>query len=163
MLSSRPNDQIRYRGIGGGDLARVDEDGFIYIVDRAKDFLKCCGEKVSCRQIEEVLLEFDELVEAAVIVIPDEVLGEAVKAFVVPRIKNASGLDERVALFCKSCLAPHHLPKQIVVLPALPKSGAGKVMKLALPPDVIALAPVGCIRQTYGQQVQDSVQKMFGG
>ena len=71
-----------------GDLARVDEEGFIYIVDRAKDFLKCRGEKVSCRQIEEVLLEFDELVEAAVIGIPDGVLGEAVKAFVVPRVQR---------------------------------------------------------------------------
>jgi long-chain acyl-CoA synthetase len=115
-----------------GDLARVDEDGFIYIVDRAKDFLKCRGEKVSCRQIEEVLLEFDELVEAAVIGIPDDVLGEGVKAFVVPRTRDANGLTERVASFCKSRLAPHHLPKQIVVLPALPKSNAGKVMKTAL-------------------------------
>jgi len=115
-----------------GDLAKVDEDGFIYIVDRAKDFLKCRGEKVSCRQIEEVLLEFDELVEAAVIGIPDDVLGEGVKAFVVSRTRDANGLTERVASFCKSRLAPHHLPKQIVVLPALPKSNAGKVMKTAL-------------------------------
>ena len=87
-----------------------------FIVDRAKDFLKCRGEKVSCRQIEEVLLEFDELVEAAVIGIPDEVLGEAVKAFVVPRVKNSTaGIEERVASFCNSRLAPHYLPKQLVV------------------------------------------------
>ena len=101
-------------------------------VDRAKDFLKCRGEKVSCRQIEEVLLDFDELVEAAVIGIPDEVLGEAVKAFVVPRSRDSEGLAERVATFCKNRLAPHHLPKQIVVLSALPKSSAGKVLKGAL-------------------------------
>lgn len=115
-----------------GDLAKVDEDGFIYIVDRAKDFLKCRGEKVSCRQIEEVLLEFDELVEAAVVGIPDDVLGEAVKAFVVPRTRDSNGLVERVASFCKSRMAPHHLPKQIVVLSALSKSSSGKVMKMAL-------------------------------
>ena len=115
-----------------GDLARVDEDGFIYIVDRAKDFLKCRGEKVSCRQIEETLLECDELVEAAVVGIPDEVLGEAVKAFAVPRNKNVDGLEERVASFCKAKLALHHVPKQIVVLPSLPKNSAGKVMKTAL-------------------------------
>ncbi len=115
-----------------GDLARVDEDGFIFIVDRAKDFLKCRGEKVSCRQIEEVLLEFDELVEAAVIGIPDDVLGEAVKAFVVPRKRDADRLPESLAAFCKTRLPPHHLPKEIVVLPSLPKSGAGKVMKSAL-------------------------------
>lgn len=115
-----------------GDLARVDEDGFIYIVDRAKDFLKCRGEKVSCRQIEEVLLEFDELLEAAVIGVPDDVLGEAVKAFVVPCIRDSSGLTERVTSFCKSRMALHHLPKQIVVLQALPKNSAGKVVKTAL-------------------------------
>ena len=115
-----------------GDLAKVDEDGFIYIVDRAKDFLKCRGEKVSCRQIEEVLLEFDELVEAAVIGIPDDVLGEAVKAFVVPRARETNGLKERVASFCKNRMPPHHLPKQIFVLPSLPKSSSGKVMKTTL-------------------------------
>ena len=115
-----------------GDLARVDEDGFIFIVDRAKDFLKCRGEKVSCRTIEEVLLEFDELVEAAVIGIPDDVLGEAVKAFVVPRKRDAEGVADSLAVFCKTRLPPHHLPKEIVVLPSLPKSAAGKVMKSAL-------------------------------
>lgn len=115
-----------------GDLARVDEDGFIYIVDRAKDFLKCRGEKISCRQIEEVLLGVDELVEAAVIGIPDDVLGEAVKAFVVPRIRDSSGLIERVAAYCKSRLAPHHLPKEIVVLSAIPKSDSGKALKMSL-------------------------------
>ena len=115
-----------------GDLAKVDEDGFIYMVDRAKDFLKCRGEKVSCRQIEEVLLEFDELVEAAVIGIPDDVLGEAVKAFVVPRARETDGLQERVASFCKNRMPPHHLPKQIFVLPSLPKTSSGKVMKTTL-------------------------------
>jgi long-chain acyl-CoA synthetase len=115
-----------------GDLARVDEDGFVYIVDRAKDFLKCRGEKVSCRQIEEILLGFEELVEAAVVGIPDDVLGEAVKAFVVSRTRDANGLALRVASFCKARMLPHHLPKEIVVLPNLPKNSAGKVMKTFL-------------------------------
>ena len=125
-------DIFRGRRLYTGDLARIDEDGFIFIVDRAKDFLKCRGEKVSCRQIEEVLLGLDDLVEAAVVGIPDGVLGEAVKAFVVPRGKDSAGLAERVATFCKSRLAPHHQPKQIIVLPTLPKNNAGKVMKNAL-------------------------------
>jgi acyl-CoA synthetase (AMP-forming)/AMP-acid ligase II len=115
-----------------GDLARVDEDGFIYIVDRAKDFLKCRGEKISCREIEEVLLEFGELLEAAVVGIPDDVLGEAVKAFVVPRNRNLEGLVERMTSFCRGRLALHHVPKQIVALRSLPKNSAGKVMKKAL-------------------------------
>lgn len=115
-----------------GDLARVDEDGFIYIVDRAKDFVKCRGEKISCKEIEEVLLEFGELLEAAVVGIPDDVLGEAVKAFVVPRNRNVEGLVERMTSFCRGRLALHQVPKQIVALRALPKNSAGKVMKKAL-------------------------------
>jgi acyl-CoA synthetase (AMP-forming)/AMP-acid ligase II len=115
-----------------GDLARVDGEGFIYIVDRVKDFLKCRGERISCRQIEETLLECDELVEAAVVGISDDVLGEAVKAFIVPRNQDAGGLIERVMTFCKARLAPHHLPKQIVARRSLPKNSAGKVLKAAL-------------------------------
>jgi long-chain acyl-CoA synthetase len=115
-----------------GDLARVDEDGFIYIVDRAKDFVKCRGEKISCKEIEEVLLEFGELLEAAVVGIPDDVLGEAVKAFVVPRDRNIEGLVERMTSFCRGRLALHQVPKQIVALRSLPKNSAGKVMKKAL-------------------------------
>jgi len=115
-----------------GDLATVDEDGFIFIVDRAKDFLKCGGRRVSCRQLEEELLACDELIEAAVVGIPDDILGEAVKAFIVPRVSDSSGLKERVSLFCKSRLSPEFVPKEIVVLPTLPKNGAGKVLKANL-------------------------------
>jgi acyl-CoA synthetase (AMP-forming)/AMP-acid ligase II len=115
-----------------GDLARVDEDGFVYIVDRAKDFLKCGGGRVSCRQIEEQLLEFEDLLEAAVIGIPDDVLGEAVKAFVVPRVRECNGMKERLALFCKGRMSPQHVPKEIVVLSTLPKNSAGKVLKPGL-------------------------------
>lgn len=115
-----------------GDLAKVDEDGFVFVVDRAKDFLKCCGQRVSCRILEEQLLAFGEIVEAAVIGIPDDVLGEAVRAFVVSGQRDAYGLEDRLLLFCKSRLAPHHVPKEVVVLPALPKSSSGKVLKPAL-------------------------------
>ena len=115
-----------------GDLAEVDEEGYIYIVDRAKDFLKCRGEKISCQQIEQILLGFNELMEAAVIGIPDEVLGEAVKAFVVPRHASSEGLEERLETYCKTHLSPHHLPRKIVILGGLPKSNSGKVLKLAL-------------------------------
>lgn len=89
-----------------GDLATVDEEGFIYIVDRAKDFLKCRGERVSCRFLEEQLLAFAEVVEVAVIGIPDDVLGEAVKAFVVPREDNYESFESRFLRFCKGRLAP---------------------------------------------------------
>ena len=115
-----------------GDLATVDEDGFIYIVDRAQDFLKCGGNRISCRQIEDQLLESDEILEAAVVGIPDEVLGEAVKAFVVPRTLSCNGLEETLYSFCTRTMRPHLVPKDIVLVQALPKNSAGKVLKQSL-------------------------------
>ena len=115
-----------------GDLATVDDEGYIYIVDRAKDFVKCRGEKVSCRQLEETILECEELLEAAVIGVPDPILGEAIRAFIVPRVKDVTGLEERVAAFCKRRLPAHYLPKTLVVIPGLPKNSSGKIMKQAL-------------------------------
>ena len=112
-----------------GDLATVDDDGFIYVVDRAKEFLKCGGKRVSCRQLEDQLLEFDGLLEVAVVGVPDEVLGEAVKAFVVPRPPIADGLESRLNLFCRQHLPPALVPKDIVMLECLPKNSAGKVLK----------------------------------
>jgi acyl-CoA synthetase (AMP-forming)/AMP-acid ligase II len=115
-----------------GDLATVDEDGFIFVVDRAKDFLKCSGKRTSCRQLEERLLEFEELLEVAIVGVPDEVLGEAVKAFVVPCKKDSGGLEEHVRQFCRKCFPPHLVPREIVVLSHLPKNSSGKVMKQTL-------------------------------
>jgi acyl-CoA synthetase (AMP-forming)/AMP-acid ligase II len=115
-----------------GDLATVDQDGFIYIVDRAKDFLKCGGQRVSCQYLEDVLLECGMLVEAAVIGIPDAILGEAACAFVVPRERKANSISEQVHAFCRSRLQPTLLPKEVVVLDALPKNSSGKVLKQEL-------------------------------
>jgi acyl-CoA synthetase (AMP-forming)/AMP-acid ligase II len=115
-----------------GDLATVDDDGFIYIVDRAKDFLKCCGKRVSCQQIEDQLLECDWLIEAAVVGIPDEVLGEAVKVFAVPRFPDREGLVETLREFCKTRILPQLQPREIVVVKSLPKNAAGKVLKRSL-------------------------------
>jgi acyl-coenzyme A synthetase/AMP-(fatty) acid ligase len=115
-----------------GDMATVDEDGFIYVVDRAKDFVKCGGKRVSCRQIEDQLLGYEELLEAAVVAVPDEVLGEAVKAFVVPRASHGNGLRESVHDYCKRHMLPELVPREIIVLQALPKNSAGKVFKQVL-------------------------------
>jgi acyl-CoA synthetase (AMP-forming)/AMP-acid ligase II len=111
-----------------GDLATVDEEGFIFIAGRAKDFLKCGGKRVSCKQLEQQLLEYEDLLEAAVIGVPDEVMGEAVKAFVVPH-PGLTAVEERLRNFCKQRLPFPLVPREIVVLNALPKNHAGKVMK----------------------------------
>jgi long-chain acyl-CoA synthetase len=114
-----------------GDLATVDADGFIYIVDRSKDILKCGGNRVACKDVEDALLEFEDLVEAAVVGVPDELLGEAVKAFVVAR-NGAAGCIPRLQDFCVRRLPPNLVPKEIVRLERLPKNESGKVQKRAL-------------------------------
>ena len=125
-----------------GDIATVDEEGFLYILDRGKDFLKCGGVRVSCRQLEQRLLEGEGLAEAAVVGISDEILGEAVKAVVVG--DNGAHCDgqcdwtlcsaarERVLRYCKEHMAPQVVPREIVFIPELPMNSAGKVDKTRL-------------------------------
>ena len=127
-----PAGPFRGRWLYTGDLATVDEDGFIYIMGRARDFLKCGGERISCLQIEEQLLEFEDLLEAVVVGMPDDVLGEAVKAFVVPRPQAGNDLKDRLLLFCRARFAPRFVPKEIVVTRALPKNSGGKVQRSLL-------------------------------
>jgi long-chain acyl-CoA synthetase len=113
-----------------GDLATVDDEGFIYIVDRAKEFVKCGGKRISCRQIEDQLMEFDGLIEAAVVGVPDDILGEAVRAVVVPR-QYDDQLEERLRLFCKARF-PSQVIREFVILQSLPKNSAGKVLRQQL-------------------------------
>ncbi len=112
-----------------GDLATMDRDGFLYVVDRAREFVKCGGTRISCRQIEDRLLECEELLEAAVIAVPDNVLGEAARAFVVPRQEPSDEVAERVRAFCKASLNRTLIPRDVVVLESLPKNSHGKVLR----------------------------------
>jgi acyl-CoA synthetase (AMP-forming)/AMP-acid ligase II len=119
-----------------GDLATVDADGYIYIVDRARDFIKCGGERVGCRKIEEVLAQCEAVVEAAVLGMPDPILGEAVRAIVTPAdpdvlVEAEASQSFRAGLlrFCKERLPASLVPKEIHVVTALPKNTSGKVLK----------------------------------
>jgi acyl-CoA synthetase (AMP-forming)/AMP-acid ligase II len=112
-----------------GDLASMDTDGFIFITERAGDFLKCGGKRVSCRRIEDTLLECDILVEAVVVPTRDDTLGEAPKAFVVPRDRLADSVAEKVRAFCRAHLPLALVPKEVVVTDKLPKNSSGKVLK----------------------------------
>lgn len=111
-----------------GDMATVDEDGFISIVSRARDFLKCGGTRISCQQLEQQILECHDLLEVAVIGVPDEIMGEAVKAFVVTR-NDTSTTPDQVKLFCKTRLPFQLVPRDVVIVEALPKNDSGKVLK----------------------------------
>ena len=115
-----------------GDLATVDHEGFIYVVDRARDFVKCGGRRVSCRQLEDHLLEFDGILEVAVIGVPDEILGEAVRAFVVPRDSQVNALESQLRLFCKARMSSQLIPREFVILDTLPKNNSGKVLRQQL-------------------------------
>jgi len=116
-----------------GDLAVADEEGFITIVDRAKDFLKCGGVRASSREIEDAVFDFEGVVEAAVIGSPDDVLGEAVHLFVVHARGEEAGED--LLRHCGRRLPLQLVPRKIVFLKRLPKNSSGKVDKVALKRD----------------------------
>jgi len=122
---------FRHGRLYTGDLATVDSDGFIYIAGRAKEFIKSGGKRVGCRQLEQEILEFEGLTEVAVIGVPDDLLGEAVKAFVVPS-NSESDFLERLYTFCRRRMQPAFVPRDIVLLNSIPKNEYGKVSKPAL-------------------------------
>ena len=120
-----------------GDVGRMDEDGFFYILDRKNDMLISGGYNVYPREVEDVLLEVPGVVEAAVIGLPDETWGDRVQAVVA----GAEGLSaETVLAHARSRLAGHKCPKTITVWPELPKSGAGKILRRRVRDTLIAEA-----------------------
>jgi acyl-coenzyme A synthetase/AMP-(fatty) acid ligase len=114
-----------------GDLARVDADGYITIVDRAKDFIKASGHRVAAKEVEDHLVALGDVVEAAVIGVPDELLGEAIKAFVVLR-QGTHATPEEILRRCRGIMPSHQVPRELVLVPALPRGPSGKVSKAAL-------------------------------
>ena len=124
--------QFRNGKLYTGDFARVDEEGFIYIVDRGKDFLKCGGKRVSCRHLENILLEHSALMEAAVVGVPDEVLGEAAVAYVVPTDCKLQPSHEQLTTYCRERMPLPVVPKRFVVMGSLPKNNSGKILKSLL-------------------------------
>ncbi|MCM3711697.1 fatty acid--CoA ligase family protein [Sporosarcina luteola] len=114
-----------------GDLARQDEDGYFYIVDRKKDMIIVGGYNVYPREVEEVLFTHDDIVEAAVIGVPDTDFGEEVQAFVVLK-KGAVADAEKLKAFCANRLARYKVPKTIDFLDELPKNTTGKILRRSL-------------------------------
>jgi len=115
-----------------GDLATLDGDGFVYVVGRAKDFLKCGGKRVACRQIEDWVMSCEDVLEVAAVGVQDEILGEAVRIFVVPKSDNAVDLPRRLQRHCRANMPLEFVPRDIVVVRALPKNDSGKVLKETL-------------------------------
>ncbi|TNM36492.1 long-chain fatty acid--CoA ligase [Nocardioides albidus] len=114
-----------------GDLGYRDDDGYYYIVDRLKDLVIRGGYNVYPREVEEVLYEHPEVVEAAVVGRPDERLGEEVVAYVVLRSGATAGPEDLTA-HCKERLAAYKYPRQILLRDDLPKGPSGKILKREL-------------------------------
>jgi fatty-acyl-CoA synthase len=118
-----------------GDVARRDEDGFLWLVDRKKDMIRSGGHNVFSKQIEECLLEHTEVADVAVIGVPDPVYEERVVAIVVRHPDAAAALDElaaRLTEHVRTSLAGYNVPKQFEFVDTLPRNAVGKVTKHVL-------------------------------
>ena len=111
-----------------GDVAKVDDEGYIYIVAREKNIIKSGGIRISPKEIEDVILQIPEVVECVVIGVLDDILGEAAKAFVV-LVADKPFIDFKYILdFCKKQLPSYKTPRYIEFLSTLPKNSSGKVL-----------------------------------
>jgi long-chain acyl-CoA synthetase len=113
-----------------GDLARQDEEGYFYIVDRKKDMIIVGGYNVYPREVEEVLFEHPSIIEAAVVGIPDPTFGEEVLAFVVK--KDQSLTEEQLHDYCAEKLTKYKVPNRFEFLEELPKNTTGKILRRSL-------------------------------
>ena len=113
-----------------GDIGFMDEGGYVKIIDRKKDMIVISGFKVFPNELEEVIARLPGVLECAVIGVPDEHTGEAVKLFVVK--KDASLTEEQIVAYCKEQLTNYKRPKQIVFKTELPKSNVGKILRREL-------------------------------
>ncbi len=119
------------RRLHTGDLARRDADGYIFIVDRIKNMIKAGANRVSAKEIEETIAEVTGVAEVCVIGVPDELLGEAIEAFVIAR--PGCALDEKTILaHCRDNLALFKVPAKVWFRDTLPRSAAGKIVKSRL-------------------------------
>lgn len=124
----------RHRGealLYTGDLFRKDEEGFLYFVARKDDLIKTKGERVSPKEIENALCAMEGVAEAAVIGVPDDIMGKAIKAFIIP-FANAELSEAKVQAYCNRTLEPFMVPKYVEFRTVFPKSPSGKVNKKEL-------------------------------
>ncbi len=114
-----------------GDIGYIDEEGFVFIVDRKKDIIICSGFNVYPRDVEEVLFTHPKIVEACVFGVPDPKRGETVKASIVLKPGETLTAEEVIA-YCRESLAPYKIPSQVEFLDVLPRTTVGKADRKAL-------------------------------
>lgn len=114
-----------------GDIARMDEEGYFYIVDRKKELIKPGGFEVWPREVEEILAAHPKVLEVGVAGVPDAYRGETVKAWVVLK-PGKTATEEELRLFCRESLAPYKVPTQIEFREHLPRTNVGKILRREL-------------------------------
>jgi len=123
--------QLRDGWLYTGDIAKMDEDGYFYIIDRKKQMIDRAGFKIYPREVEEVLFMHPAVADAAVVGVPDPKRGETVKAFVVLK-ERAKATEEEIKEFCRDKLAYYKVPEYIEFRSELPKSAVGKTLRRVL-------------------------------
>jgi len=125
---------LRKKGLYTGDLARLDNDGFLYLVSRKKEMIKSGANRISPFEIEEVVCQMPGVLECAAVGIKCEILGESIKLFVV---KNGTDItDKDIILFCKQNLASYKVPKEVKLVETIPKTSTGKIKRAELAKNV---------------------------
>ena len=115
-----------------GDVGYMDPDGFVYLVDRAKDMIIRAGENIYCVEVENVLFDFPDVIDAAVVGVPHKVMGEEVKAVVQLKAGSTATADD-IRVFCREHLADFKVPEYVELrAEPLPRNPAGKVLKSVL-------------------------------
>src|SRR5690606_25785244 len=122
---------IRNGWLYTGDLGKFDEDGLLYIVDRKKDMIIRGGENVYPVEVEEVLYQIPQLLEAAVVGVPHEVYGEVPKAYAVKK-QGQEISEQEIKDYCATQLAKYKVPLEVEYLDELPRNASGKVLKHTL-------------------------------
>jgi long-chain acyl-CoA synthetase len=114
-----------------GDIARMDEEGYFYIVDRKKELIKPGGYQVWPREVEEVIIQNPKVLEVGVAGVPDAYRGETVKAWVVPK-PGETVSEEEIKAWCKDRIAKFKIPTQVEFRTELPKTMVGKILRREL-------------------------------
>jgi long-chain acyl-CoA synthetase len=114
-----------------GDMGRLDADGFLYLIGRRNDMIKTGAHRVHPQDIEDVICELPQVQEACVIGVDDELLGQTIRAFVVP-VVGAELAPMQVQAHCRERLATYKVPKSVAIVASLPKTDSGKVRRAEL-------------------------------
>ncbi|MHA1900242.1 MAG: class I adenylate-forming enzyme family protein, partial [Promethearchaeota archaeon] len=114
-----------------GDIGTVDDEGYIFLTDREKNILKVGGFRVSPKEVEDYIAKLDDVVEVGIIGIPDEILGEAMKAY-ISLVENSKLTKDMIKKYCKNHFPNHKIPKEIEFLKSLPKNNSNKLDRIKL-------------------------------